>query len=118
MGTCAFTGGAAGELPGRCEQPAAKAIREVSPPPISVWLFLFADEADPTVRPLQPHQVAGLHRLRILPDRDHLAAIEPGGGEPHRALRATTVISATSSTTRGWSWRQTPAPPGEGTAHG
>ena len=47
-------------------------------------IFVVADEADPTVPPLQPHQIAGLHRLRILVDRDHLAAIEPGGGEPHR----------------------------------
>src|SRR5258707_12192214 len=47
-------------------------------------ITVVADEADPAVRPLQPHHVAGLHRLRILPDRDYLAAIEPGGGEPHR----------------------------------
>src|SRR4029077_9051900 len=44
-------------------------------------IFVVADEADPAVRPFQPHQVTRLHRLRILVDRDHLAAIEPGGGE-------------------------------------
>lgn len=45
------------------------------------------DEADPTVRPLQPHKVAGLDRLRILPDRDHLAAVEPGGDAAWHILR-------------------------------
>src|SRR5580698_2795548 len=47
-------------------------------------IFVVADEADPAVRPLQPHQIAGLHHLSILPDRDHFAAIEPGGREAHR----------------------------------
>src|SRR6202022_3233254 len=31
-------------------------------------ITVIADEADPAFRPLQPHQVAGLPRLRILPD--------------------------------------------------
>ena len=51
-------------------------------------ILVVADEADPTVRPFQSHKVAGLDRLRILPDRDHLAAaVEPGGGDPHRGAR-------------------------------
>ena len=46
-------------------------------------ITVVADEADAAVLPVQPHQVAGLHCQRILPDRDHLAALEPGGREPH-----------------------------------
>jgi hypothetical protein len=49
-----------------------------------VDMTVVADEADPVGRPLQPHQIAGLHGLRILVDRDHLASIEPGGGKAHR----------------------------------
>jgi hypothetical protein len=47
-------------------------------------IFVVTDEADPAVRLLYPHQIAGLHRSSILVDRDHLAAVEPGGGEPYR----------------------------------
>jgi hypothetical protein len=50
-------------------------------------MTVVADEADPTVRPPQPHtvrslqshKVAGLDRLRILPDRDHLRPLSQAG---------------------------------------
>src|SRR5262245_36549455 len=48
-------------------------------------IFVVADEADPTVLPLQPHEVAGLYRLKTVVDCDYLAAFEPGGDKPHRA---------------------------------
>src|SRR5262249_4000974 len=48
-------------------------------------IFVVADEADPTVLPLQPHEVAGLCRLKTVVDRDSLAALKPGGDKPHRA---------------------------------
>src|SRR5260370_17367388 len=46
-------------------------------------ITVVADEADPAVLPFQPHQVAGLLRLRIRPDRDHLPTLDPAWAEPH-----------------------------------
>src|SRR5271165_1370919 len=40
-----------------------------------------ADEADPAAGPLQPHKGTGPRGLGTVPDGDHFAAVEPGGGE-------------------------------------
>src|SRR5215470_2740784 len=63
---------------GACRQDQLRVVGDVA------HIAVVADETDLVILPLQPHQVAGVHGLRILENRDHLAAIEPGGGEPYR----------------------------------
>jgi hypothetical protein len=46
-------------------------------------MAVVADEADPAVAPLEPHDVAGLRIGAVVEDRDHFSALEPGRGEPH-----------------------------------
>src|ERR1700737_1759962 len=44
-------------------------------------IAVVADEADPAVAPLEPHHVARLRVGAVFEDRDHLPALDPGGGE-------------------------------------
>src|ERR1700730_9782530 len=48
-------------------------------------IAVVADEADPPVAPLEPHDVARLRIGAIFEDGDHLAAPEPGWSEPQAA---------------------------------
>src|SRR4051812_31451216 len=47
-------------------------------------IFVVADEADLPVTPFEPHEVDRLRRSVALENRDHLAALQPGGCQPHR----------------------------------
>src|ERR1700722_15840576 len=44
-------------------------------------IAVVADETDPAVAPLEPHDVARLRISAVFEDRDHLPTLEPGRGE-------------------------------------